>query len=327
MIEIADKFIENVKQSPEEVSTAFLVKCVKALHSSEGEEHTDEEIIAHCSIVIECVVCAVRDSLSPFITSKGLSYEVEEQLISTLLDKAKWYAWLNLAAFGGVDDTFFDRLDEYIKKFKAKVTATWFQEIEQSIQQADAREALKYINEVMFQVKSEERKFKVLGEEVPDDIPHVKGFFSDCFDYLSTKVQLDKDTTNNACFSGVCPTLGLAGKSTFNNMPAGTSGITDISGTKEQNNGAIESTHREVLLAHHYRVEAGLAKPLTRAEMIEAGGPKRYQKSFTLIRRHISYKEPDEKELHSVISVLQEDERDSQALKMAINDLDRLQNS
>ncbi|MFD3003616.1 hypothetical protein ACFS7Z_24885 [Pontibacter toksunensis] len=221
MNEDFDKFLQIVKQNPKEANTAFLVKCVRKFWSLDEEEYTDEEIGIVCSNWIESVVCMVRDTISPSIISKKLGNKIEEQLISSLLDKAKWYAWYNIATLGGIHGDFFKRLGEYVKKFEAKVTSIWFQKIEYSIRQSDAKEALRYINEMMFQVKSVERRHDLLRARIPEDLPHLKGFFSDCFEYLSTRIELETIPTDNSCKTG-----------NVNILIDGTRGTTGTSGTK-----------------------------------------------------------------------------------------------
>lgn len=96
-----------------------------------------------------------------------------------------------------------------------------------------------------------------------------------------------------------------------------------LKGKFDRNNSLQTPTHREILIAHEYKCKARLANNLSRQDMLKEGGPKRYQASLTLIPKHVKYREPVEKELKRVISILGEDANYLPAQRMAINDLNQ----
>lgn len=99
-----------------------------------------------------------------------------------------------------------------------------------------------------------------------------------------------------------------------------TNQINDSLFTSELNESSF--THRIVLISNDYKVKARLAKPYTRKELLDVSS-QRYKNSFTLIPKHKEYRAPNIEELRKVIEILREF---PEAQKMAINDLDQLEN-
>lgn len=195
--------------------------------------YTDEGIQPYCSLIIESVVSAVKSSITPFLVSKSLSLDIEKQLISVLSDKAQWYVWFNSATFDAFDKSLIANFHGYLKKLKGKITATWLKVVKESIQQANAKDALKYINEAMFEIKFAEINFDLIGEKEPYNLPHLKNFFTSCIEYQKIKLQLETPITSNACTNNTfCPVAKVSISNNSKELVAGTSGINGTSGIK-----------------------------------------------------------------------------------------------
>lgn len=86
----------------------------------------------------------------------------------------------------------------------------------------------------------------------------------------------------------------------------------------------ISSTHREVMFAHHFKVDTGKATYKTSADWYKERRSRSKIEFGTTIKKTDSdkYQEPSEKELIKIIELL----NGCKALKIAIDKLDALRN-
>ncbi|PRY09039.1 hypothetical protein CLV24_11990 [Pontibacter ummariensis] len=217
-----------LKQLPEQESAKFLVKRVRELGVE--EEYTNEEIKHLCSAASECVIDAVREYVAPFLLAYVLPSEIRERITSAQLDSLKWYTLINLTGYEGSDEVLFGRLDRFVEKFTVKVTNRWFQHFQDSITDADIRDALMYINEGMFRIEVKEDEYNALEEGVPDELLRTKNFISRCLKYLERKDHY----TSAACIelNRFAPEDTAKGSITISS--SGTSSICGTSGINEQ---------------------------------------------------------------------------------------------
>jgi hypothetical protein len=82
------------------------------------------------------------------------------------------------------------------------------------------------------------------------------------------------------------------------------------------------ATHREIILAHIYKVKAGLETERTAAQWKAERGDKAKQAYYTLLKQSQNYKELRKGELKNVVDLLKEF---PEALKLAVKDLDEIE--
>lgn len=82
------------------------------------------------------------------------------------------------------------------------------------------------------------------------------------------------------------------------------------------------ASHREVIIAHNFKVKAGLKGENSPAQWKTERGEKARQAYYTTLKQSDNYRAPTEKELQKVIQLLNDL---PQAQKMAINELEALQ--
>lgn len=82
------------------------------------------------------------------------------------------------------------------------------------------------------------------------------------------------------------------------------------------------ASHREIILAHNYKVKAGLEAERTAAHWKTERGDKAKQAYYTLLKQSKNYNKPRREEIKNVVELLKEF---PEALKLAVKDLDEIE--
>ncbi len=86
--------------------------------------------------------------------------------------------------------------------------------------------------------------------------------------------------------------------------------------SSQKNDAESEVSHREIIIAHSFKVKAGIKTDKTASQWKNERGEKARQQYYTTLKQSENYKEPTRQELSKVIELLKDFPT---AQKMAIN--------